>query len=267
MNQPAPRQPAPAADLMIDQSYMQALRRADPDRMLAAAFAPAAKRPALFLLYAFNHELARAREVASSGPMALIRLHWWREVIDGAQRRHPVALPLRQALADGVFAPADLLGLIDAREAEAEPIPDLDAFMAYAQGTAGALMRVAGIWLGADRSVRAALERLGTGTGIALMLRAAPSLRALGRDLLPQDGTTAQKLADHAQGLLATPTPSVALAATLPSVLARRDLARLDQRTPIHPRSLGDRLAVIRAGWRGRIGPSPRSTSDGMNAL
>jgi hypothetical protein len=72
--------------------------------------------------------------------------------------------------------------------------------------------------------------------------------------------------------LLATPTPSVALAATLPSILARRDLARLDlarldQRTPIHPRSLGDRLAVITAGLRGRIGPSPRSASDGMNAL
>jgi phytoene synthase len=133
---------------MIDQSQIATLRRADPDRMLGALFAPPAKRPALLLLYAFNHELARAREVASSGPMALIRLHWWREVIDGADRRHPVAAPLRQALADGIFTHTDLLGLIDAREAEAEPIADLDAFMAYAQGTAGALIRIAGIWLG-----------------------------------------------------------------------------------------------------------------------
>ncbi len=249
---------------MIDQSQIAALRRADPDRMLGALFAPPVKRPALLLLHAFNHELARAREVASSGPMALIRLHWWREVIDGADRNHPVAAPLRQALAEGIFTPADLRGLIDAREAEAEAIPDLGAFMAYAQGTAGALMRIAGIWLGADRSAHDSLERLGTGTGIALMLRAAPSLRALGRDLLPRDGTTAQQLAEIARLRLATPTPDEALAATLPSILARRDLARLDQPTPIHPRSLGDRLAVIKAGLRGRIGPSPRGVSDGM---
>jgi phytoene synthase len=249
---------------MIDQSYLNALRRADPDRMLATSFAPAAKRPALFLLYAFNHELARAREVASSGPMALIRLHWWREVIDGADRRHPVAVPLRQALAAKIFTQADLLDLIDARAAEAEPIPDLDAFMAYARCTAGALMRIAGIWLGADRTTHDSLERLGTGTGIAFMLRAAPALRAFGRDLLPQDGTHLRKLAAIAQAQLATPTPNVALAATLPSILARRDLARLDQRTPIHPRGLGDRLAVIKAGLLGRIGPSPRSVGDGM---
>ena len=44
------------------------VRRHDPDRFLTAAFAPAEKRDALLTLFAFNHELARAREVVSEPP-------------------------------------------------------------------------------------------------------------------------------------------------------------------------------------------------------
>ena len=38
-------------------------RAHDPDRFLCALFAPADRREALFVLIAFNHELARAREL------------------------------------------------------------------------------------------------------------------------------------------------------------------------------------------------------------
>jgi len=74
------------------------VRRVDPDRFLTALFAPAEKREALFLLYAFNHELARARESVSEPPLALIRLQWWREVVEGARRHHEIAEPLHAAL-------------------------------------------------------------------------------------------------------------------------------------------------------------------------
>ncbi|HET9148702.1 MAG TPA: squalene/phytoene synthase family protein, partial [Acetobacteraceae bacterium] len=83
---------------MIPQSLFETVRRADQDRFLGAIFAPAALRERLILLYAFNHELARAREVASEPAIALIRLHWWREVVEGAARAHEVASPLRRAL-------------------------------------------------------------------------------------------------------------------------------------------------------------------------
>src|ERR1043166_6070102 len=39
------------------------VRRADPDRYFSTLFAPAGKRPFLFALYAFNHEIARIGEV------------------------------------------------------------------------------------------------------------------------------------------------------------------------------------------------------------
>jgi phytoene synthase len=47
--------------------------------------------------------------------------------------------------------------------------------------------------------------------------------------------------------------PRAVVAAALPAVLARRDLARWP--TVVLPRRLGDRLAVIFAGLSGRILP------------
>jgi len=239
---------------MIDPVLVALVRRADPDRFMGAIFAPAAVRGDLFTLYAFNHELARAREVASTPPLALIRLHWWREVVEGAERKHPVALALRDAIDRGVFDTAELGALIDAREAEAEPIADLATFLDYMRGTAGGLMRVAGRILGArEPADLAALDDIGTGTGIVLLIRAAPALRAVGRDLLPQDGAASMTLIEIANGLIARTPPRAALAAALPAVLARRDLARWRRGISLRPRGLGDRLAVIMAGLRGGL--------------
>ena len=65
-----------------DASYCaNILRRQDPDRYLTALFAPADRRPDLFSLYAFNLELARARESVSEPIMGRMRLQWWRDAL------------------------------------------------------------------------------------------------------------------------------------------------------------------------------------------
>ena len=228
---------------------LEVVRRADPDRFLGAMFAPAALREQLILLYAFNHQLARAREVASEPMIALIRLQWWREVVEGAARAHEIATPLRAALDAGWFKADDLTALIDAREAEAEPITDEAAFLAYARGTAGRLARIAGKVLGVDDT---AVEHLGTGYGITGILRAASALAVLGRHSL-SEGIDQQALLAEARRLLGSTAPKPALAAVLPAVLARRDLRRLMRGEAMRPRGLADRLAVIRAGLAGHI--------------
>ena len=225
---------------------LRRLRAADPDRYFCTLFAPAEQREALALLYLFNHELARAREVASQPLLALIRLTWWREVVEGQRKLHEIATPLSDALEAGLFRPEDLLALIAAREQEAEPeIPDLETFLRYARGTAGRLARIAGKVLGADSEI---VEDLGAAYGIAGILRAAPYLRAQGRSLLPADGTPAAKIIGAARGLLGAQPPRGALAAALPAVFARRDLGRADP-----ARTLGDRLAVAWAAVTGRV--------------
>ncbi|MDE8348008.1 MAG: squalene/phytoene synthase family protein [Acidocella sp.] len=221
------------------------IRRADPDRYFTSLFAPADKREALWLLYGFNNELARAREVASEPTLALIRLTWWRKVVDGAQRNHLIATPLTKALNQGIFTRADLAALIDAREAETAAIADFTHFMAYVRGTAGKLARVAGKLLGEDSD---AVEDLGTAYGISGVLRAAPFLARQGRSLLPADGTTEKQLVSTAQALLKASPPRAAMAACLTAVYAKRDLGKT-----YRPHGLADKLAVLNAAVWGRV--------------
>jgi phytoene synthase len=227
-------------------ALLPTVRKADPDRYFCSLFAPAEKREGLWLLYAFNHELARAREVASEPTLALIRLTWWREVVEGADKPHELATALAAALQAGWFAREDLVALIGAREAETESeIPDFESFMNFARGTAGRLARIAGKFLGADAQ---AVEDAGTAYGISGILRAAPFLARQGRSLLPADGTGEARLVEAARGLLDGHVPKPALPAALPAVYAKRDLGR-----PYCERGLADRLAVLRAAITGRL--------------
>src|SRR4051794_28190129 len=82
------------------------VRRHDRDRFLTALFAPAARREALFALYAFNFEVAKTREVVSEPMLGQIRLQWWREAVDeifagGRVRSHEVVQPLAEAIRGG----------------------------------------------------------------------------------------------------------------------------------------------------------------------
>ena len=251
------------------------VRRHDPDRFLTALFAPPDKRGALLALYAFNHELARAREAVTEPALAMIRLHWWREVVEGAEKRHEVATPLSAALGTGVLAQADLLALIDAREIEADPsIPTLQAWRDYVLGAAGGLAVAAGRLLGA--SDPEALRPFGAAFGVAGMLRSVPALARQARCLLPEDlladhdlspeavvlrpnvpGLTPVLVRLRAEGLAlleqgrGRALPRSVVAAALPAVLARRDLGRGPAKGP--GRGIGDRLAVVLAAVTGRI--------------
>lgn len=261
-------------------------RRHDPDRFLCALFAPVEQRETLFLLIAFNHELARARQAATNPMTALIRLQWWRDAVteagtDAPPRRHEVATPLTEALRDGRLDGAALLDLVDAREAETEEeMPSLPALLAYLRGSAGGLAVATGRVLGAAGAPLAGLQALGAAYGMAGLLRSLPAQAMQGRSLLPaelltehaltpadvardprQPGVAAvvRQLAQEGQRLLAeghgrlAGLPRGAVAAALPGRLAARDLKRLaapgnDPSQPPPPRGLGDRLAVVWGG-------------------
>jgi len=251
------------------------VRRHDPDRFLTALFAPPACRDTLLTLYAFNHELARAREVASQPPLALIRLQWWREVVEGEAKRHEVATPLSAAIAAGMLKPAYLLPIIEARETEVYGEFDtLVEWRAWLLAGAGGLTVAAASALGAPAPE--ALRLFGAAYGAAGLLRATGVLAAQGSCLLPREllgrhglspeafvdnpGSTPARaalaeLVREGQTLLSkarrVAVPPMAVAAVLPAVLARRDLARWPAASV--PRRLGDRLAVVFAGITGRV--------------
>ncbi|MSP00379.1 MAG: hypothetical protein EXR07_04905 [Acetobacteraceae bacterium] len=250
------------------------VRAHDPDQFLTSLFAPPEHRDALLTLYAFDHELARAREVASEPHLALIRLHWWREVVEGARRRHEVATPLGELIDAGRLSAFALTRIVDAHEAEIEPeIATLVAWRAWLQEGAGGIAASAAKLLGApDPEI---FRPLGAAYGAARVIRWNRRRAMRGRCLLPADLLAARKLAvadaiaePGSAGVLAVMNelvseggrwlgegpsgrlPRAQIAAALPAVLARRDLRRGTEAMP-GPRGLGDRLAVAFAGLTG----------------
>lgn len=222
------------------------VQKHDPDRFLTALFAPPARREALFALYAFNHELARARDLVREPMMAMVRWQWWREVVDGARRRHEVAGPLGDALDAGALRAPDLLALIDGRETEVDGIDSLDSWRAYALATAGSVAVAAAHALApVDAATEDRVRQLGAAYGAAGLIRAAPALARQDRALLPPGGVAVA----HAEGqhwLRAGPVPRAIRPAILVAALARRDLMR---DAHLMPRGLGDKLAVARLAW------------------
>jgi 15-cis-phytoene synthase len=254
------------------EDLMDMVRRHDSDRFFCALFAPAARRDALVTLYAFNHELARAHEAAREPGLALIRLQWWREVVEGAERRHEVASPLRALIEEGALPVAPLLSMIEAREAEIAAPETIEAFMARMRAGPGELARAAGGLLGADAAAQARLVALGAAYGVAGTLRNVAALARQERCLLPLDVLAAagvraetafidpRAVADAARPALVAQGQvlldrkvrweRVLLAAALPAVFARRDLRRA---APGGARGAGDKMAVVWAAATRRV--------------
>jgi phytoene synthase len=267
------------------QSASLLARAHDPDRFLAALFAPPERREAIFTLIAFNHELARAREAASHPMAALIRLQWWRDALEEARtgkpaRRHEVAEPLHAAITAGALDAAALEAMIDAREAEAEEAGILTEadFVTWLRGTAGSFAYAAGLALGGSAEEAEKLRALGAAYGLAGVLRSVAAHAAQGRCLLPLDrlaraglnaeavisapgqpalaALCAEMAAEGLEALRAAPrdVPKALMAAALPVVLVARDLRQLVAGKVVPtPRGMVDRVAVIWAGWRGRL--------------
>ncbi len=238
------------------------VRRHDRDRYQTALFAPAARREALFALYAFNYEIARVREAVSQPVLGRIRLEWWRETIaavyaGGPVRRHPVAEALALAIGEIGLMRARLDRLVDAREADfdEEPPATLAALEAYAEGTSSQLVYLALETLGVrDPAAIEAGHHVGIAYALAGRLRAMAYLAAIGRPIIPRDiaartGLDRQDLASrrgtpavreaaaeiaaaalvHLQAArpIGRAIPRPALPALLPAVVAEHFLSRL----------------------------------------
>ncbi len=218
--------PEGAPETVIGDSAVEACRRLarrrDFERYLATLFAPRRRRPALWILLAFNAEIARTREIVSEAALGEIRLQWWREAVetalaDGPVRQHEVAAPLAAALRAGALEPALLHRLIDgrARDLDDAPMADGAALLDYAAQTGGALAEAMALAAGggpADEAARDSAQEsvqdsaqdsaqesaraLGTGWALAGILRAAGFHAGHfhaggGRQLLPQSALAA----------------------------------------------------------------------------
>lgn len=168
-------------------------RAQDPDRYLCALFAAPPQREALFALLAFNHEVAKTRDVVSETMLGQIRLQWWREAIDGivegSPRQHEVVQPLAEAFRRFGLERVPFDEILNAREADLEdaPFASLGDMTAYGEATAGALGRIMLRILGQESApVQEAARAASTAWAMAGLLRSVPFHARVKRLMLPR---------------------------------------------------------------------------------
>lgn len=225
-------------------------RESDPDRYLAALFAPPDARPHLFALIAFNAELARIPDAVREPILGQMRLAWWREAIGsrGAEgEASPVAAAVRKAAEARRLSVSRLVELIDAREFDltGDVMPDRQALFAYLGKTDGALFALASEALGGEaRQIEPAATASGRAYGLTGVLGNLHRDAARGRVFLPADDLARFGLA---AGDLAGPSLALGpllreMAALARAALddARREVARLgrQQRVAFAPLAL-----------------------------
>jgi len=231
------------------------VRKADPDRYFSALFAPSAKRPFLFALYAFNIELARIGVSVREPMMGEIRLQWWRETLEGARagkpRTHDVARALAETFAETELPAAMLDTMVDARAFDflEGTFTDAESRDAYLDATSANLMRLAARVLGAEDRFDDLAGEAGLAYGLAGLLRN----RATGsaRAMLDEAGVAPalRDAREHLDRARRFKKPGAALAAFLPAALGRLYLHNPAKDIPIHRRQ----IALLSASLRGRI--------------
>jgi len=231
------------------------VRRADPDRYFSALFAPADKRPSLYALYAFNHEIARIGELVREPMMGEIRLQWWREGLESARAQKPREHDVLRALSQ-TFARTDLPSelfesILDARgfDFSAETFVADAARDAYLDLTSGNLMRLAARILGAGDGLDALAHESGLAYGLAGLLRSRPLHAARNKLFIRDDQSAARDAHAHFDRARQLVKPGGALAAFLPAALVPLYLRDTAKDVSLH-RKL---LTFLFASWRGGI--------------
>jgi phytoene synthase len=250
------------------------LREHAQGRYLASLFAPAAIRPALFALYAFDHEISRVRPLVSEPMAGLIRFQWWRDALEaiaagGPAPAHPVARAMQHAWAGLAPSQQRLEAAIDARERELEqevPATLAELEQHLAATSAGPVQAALGLLgVGDPRSVDAG-RRVGLAIGLTDLLheidRDRERARFLPDEVRSRHGISARTIEEAPSSRAFAPAvaelagrarhhlrqaresrhaiPRKALPALLPGVLVRarlNGLAALGAKAPAHPRT------------------------------
>jgi phytoene synthase len=269
---------ASAIEPMHSLSHCAALvREHDPDRYLATLFAPAEAREALFILYAFDHEIARVRRVISEPMAGLVRLQWWREALAPSAAGTPPAHPVVTALHErrSRFAPLRqrLEAAIEAREQELSPEPPADLAALERRLAAGsgevtlAAMDLLGV---AEEPARAAALDLGLALGLVRLLKglagdlrrarvplptalltahqvdpervgsaSAAALRPVVAELIGRARGHLDEARRHRRAIPRRALPALLVAPLLDAYLGRLAGARCDPRAPVRTRPAG----------------------------
>jgi phytoene synthase len=158
------------------------VRQFDYDRFICTLFAPPEEREALAAVYAFNVEVARIRESVRQPLLGHMRLQWWTDTLDavfaGCPPRHEIAMALSEVVRRFGLDRHLFDQILETRafDMDDQAPADIEALIAYAEGTAASLGLLSLRVLGAegDAAARAAARDVGVAWALTGLLRAVP---------------------------------------------------------------------------------------------
>eukprot|EP00250_Pteridium_aquilinum_P014530 c22046_g1_i1 orf=225-1112(+) len=172
---------------------VQQVQAHDYVHYLTSLHLPVGLRTAAFTLRAFNVETGRILESARELNLAMMRLQWWRDAVDGIFKgkrlEHPIVTALSAVVEEHKLSKHWFSRLLDARQSDLEmegaprTMSDVEK---YSENTASALLyltlEAAGIRL---TSADHAASHVGKAEGIALLLKASPHHSLFRRTYIP----------------------------------------------------------------------------------
>jgi presqualene diphosphate synthase len=159
---------------------------------------PAAKREAMFAVYAFCRVVDDIADGEAPRPVKLAGLQTWRTEIErlfAGRPSHPIACALASPVATYRLERADFIAIIDGMEMDsadtiiAPAMADLELYCARVAGAVGLLS--VKIFGGAGNDARALARNLGEAVQLTNILRDLGEDTALGRVYLPRELLTA----------------------------------------------------------------------------
>lgn len=169
------------------------VRKYDSDRFIISLLMPPEARPALWALFAFNHEIAKTREVVTETTLGLIRLQWWRDALtkifeEDVALQNEIMPALHEAIRLYDLPREWLERMIYAREYDLENVPpaSLAGLENYADYTHGPLVRLALRVLGQEEDEET-VRAIAAAYTMAGLIRAVRFHAAQHRCMLPAD--------------------------------------------------------------------------------
>lgn len=265
----------------------QELQKTDHDQFMLGLYTPDEKRDGFYALQLFAQETARIRDLVNEPHLGLIRLQWWRDLVDAVyqgQEDHSENGTHREFCETirTKHIDKDLFDrYLNARQFDLEDMAhdDIAALLRYLEATGGTIAQMKAIHLTGKESPAA--DKVGTAQALCDLLRTLPYQARTGRckiptallkkhalslkefqDFKPNEALNAcvEELANEAQRLIlvARTEKSTTNAVLLGTVAMEDYLKRLEKVTydPFNPNIGGGRLSrqvklMIKA-WRGR---------------
>lgn len=204
-------------------SCENAVKKHDYERYLCCLLANERVRHRLFVIYAFNNEIAKIKDVISEPMAGHIRLQWWRDAIEEiyirppVKHRHEVVEALYQVICEADIPKELFDNLIDAREADIEFVTpeNIEDLKNYAIGTSSKLfyLLMASVGVSCSKAKEAAYFA-GIAYALIGIMRAMKYNAYNGRvmfpfDLMQKEGVTAE---DVSEGVAIEKTKAITIA-------------------------------------------------------